>query len=286
MLFSSLVLQCAASFLVGGLFVLASTFLAEKTSSNLGGVIGGLPSTSAVSLLFIAISSGPSIAVLVASTLPLMIGFCGLFLLAYASLSFRFSPNSSLFIALVFWLMISFPAGHFAPLSLFNSLSLTLLILLFCIWVLARKLKLPVAIGEKLSLSFTQLVSRGAIAGTIISASVMAAKLGGPALGSIFAGFPAVFFATMFTAVRARGVAFSRCLITPLIYSGLINISIYALAVAWSYPRLGIAWGTLSSYSISLFSAYFVYRGVRRFTAESVLWCEEGLSSMRKSGTT
>jgi hypothetical protein len=51
------------AFVVGSLWVTFITIVAEKRGSTVGGVLGGLPSTSAFSFFFIAINQSTTIAV-------------------------------------------------------------------------------------------------------------------------------------------------------------------------------------------------------------------------------
>ena len=50
------------SFLVGGCWVTLTTIIAEKFGSKIGGLLGGLPSTIVVSLLFIGLTQNAEVA--------------------------------------------------------------------------------------------------------------------------------------------------------------------------------------------------------------------------------
>lgn len=63
--------QLAISFIVGSFWVLLTTFLADRFGSKIGGFIGGLPSTAAVSFFFIGLTQSTEIAALATTVFPL-----------------------------------------------------------------------------------------------------------------------------------------------------------------------------------------------------------------------
>ncbi len=56
---SSFLLKLAISFLTGAAWVTLSTLASERYGSRVGGLIGGMPSTAVVSLLFIGLTQTP-----------------------------------------------------------------------------------------------------------------------------------------------------------------------------------------------------------------------------------
>ncbi len=84
MIDSNFLLQMILSFVVGSLWVLLTTLLADRFGSKLGGFIGGLPSTAAVSFFFIGLTQSPQIAAQATTVFPLSYAFTGLFLVLYA----------------------------------------------------------------------------------------------------------------------------------------------------------------------------------------------------------
>ncbi len=60
------------SFLVGSLWVVFTTVMAEKKGTTFGGVLGGFPSTAAFSFLFIGLNQSPEIAVDATIVFPLI----------------------------------------------------------------------------------------------------------------------------------------------------------------------------------------------------------------------
>jgi hypothetical protein len=75
------------SFLVGGIWVTLSSVAAERFGSKVGGLIGGLPSTIVVTLLFIGLTQTPERAAESAIIVPLVMGVNGIFVTVFIFLS-------------------------------------------------------------------------------------------------------------------------------------------------------------------------------------------------------
>ena len=59
---NSFLIQLFLSFLVGSFWITTITIISEKMGSKIGGLIGGLPTTTLVALLFIGITQSPQAA--------------------------------------------------------------------------------------------------------------------------------------------------------------------------------------------------------------------------------
>ncbi len=81
---SVFLVQLALSFVVGSVWILLTVFLADRFGSKIGGFIGGLPSTAAVSFFFIGLTQSTEIAAQATTVFPLSYAFTGLFLVLYA----------------------------------------------------------------------------------------------------------------------------------------------------------------------------------------------------------
>ena len=75
------------SFIVGSAWVTITTVIAEKFGSKIGGLVGGLPSTSAIMLFFVAITQNIESSVSATTMLPLFYCFNAVFLIMFALLS-------------------------------------------------------------------------------------------------------------------------------------------------------------------------------------------------------
>ena len=82
-------IKFALGFLVGGIWVTLSSIAAERFGSKVGGLIGGLPSTIVVTLLFIGLTQTAARAAQSAIIVPLVMGINGIFITVFIYLSRR-----------------------------------------------------------------------------------------------------------------------------------------------------------------------------------------------------
>jgi hypothetical protein len=259
-------IQLVLSFLIGGAVVSASITLSDRLGSNIGGAIAGFPSTAAISLLFIGLTSGVLSAVETAEVIPIFMGFNGIFLLMYAATVDRVGIRVAIAIALGVWMLLSMLLQLLPHPSFGESLLIWGLILLATTATNIKILQLPIAAGNRGTMSITDAIRRGLLGGTIIAAAVAATKLGGPVVGALFAGFPALYLSTMWIASTARGALFAKSLILPLSLSGMINVTAYVSTLRIVYPAVGVWWGTAGCYVVALCSAFLVFKLVQRLT--------------------
>ncbi len=255
-------LKLSLSFLVGSVFITFCTIAAEKFGSKVGGLIGGLPSTVVVTLLFIGLVQTPEAASQATDVIPLVMGFSGLFLVTYTFLA-QWGLWIGLGSALAVWSVLSLLTillniRHFG-----FSLLLYFGLLFLCYYLLEKRWRVSTYGSQKVRFTFFQIISRGLFSGAIIALAVYLSKACGPIIGGIFSVFPAVFTSTLIISYRSRGATFSRSLAKPLLISGMVNIVIYAIAVRYLYPISGIALGTLFALAMSGVSAYGTYTFIK-----------------------
>jgi len=262
MFFNISVLHLALAFAVGGIWVTLVTRIAEKFGSSVGGVLGGMPSTSALSFFFIGLNQSAPAAVQTTTVFPLAVSFTIFFLLMFALFArrgFLTGLLSSLFI----WFLISAVIVIFRPENFFASLVSGLIISGFVYFIFNQQLNLQ-AFGPNKDDRRTvpQLLARAILAGSIIALAVLCNQVGGPLFGAVFTAFPAMFTSTLIIANQSGGVEFSRSMTKPLALSGILTIIPFSIAVRYLYPSLGIWIGTLASYSIVAPLALLAYRVV------------------------
>ena len=257
--------QLLITFLVGGLWLTGATLLAEKFGSKIGGVIAGMPSSIVIALFFIGWTQTPMAAAQATVVVPLIMGIDGLFIVTYVALVRRSFPLA-LLSSLLVWVCFSFALVliHFANFAL--SLIGFLCLLLLSYGIMEYVLHVKSLAGRRTSLSFSKVLIRGLVSGLIITLAVAFAKLGGPLIGGVFAAFPAVFLSTMILTYVAQGQAFSASVMKTLLLSGTINTTVYASAVRFLYPLLGLVGGTICSFLLSLVSMYIVYLLITKAT--------------------
>jgi hypothetical protein len=256
-------LKLLLSFAVGGLFVTACASAAERFGTNVGGVIGGIPSTIVVTLLFIGLVSGAEAVVEATDVVPLAVGLNGLFLVGFATVARR-GLLAGLAVALAIWLVLSLGVIAWGLQSFPVSVLVFLVLLGVCYSALRYAIDLPPRSGIRVRPTVRQVAARATFSGSIITLAVYLSKAAGPVAGGLFSAFPAVFMSTLVIVSLARGVEFARALTRPLMISGMINVVIYAVCVRYAYPMLGLTWGTVVSFGVSLVSAWGTYQVVKR----------------------
>ncbi|MEE8318736.1 MAG: DUF3147 family protein [Dehalococcoidales bacterium] len=259
-------LKMALSFLIGGAWITLATVLAEKFGTKLGGVIAGLPSTTAVALFFIAWTQTPLIVSEATTIIPLAMGANALFVLAY-SLLVRYGFWLSLTAALGIWLVLSFGL----VLLNFDNFPLSLagfvVLLTFAYFILEKKSGITSEGKKDVHYTGRQLISRAIFSGVMVAFAVLMGKVGGPLWGGIFSIFPAVYISIIFITHLAHGKSFSLAILKVVMLSGQVNVIIYVITARYTYLHLGLFWGTFFPYLVSLASTCLLYYYVTRKVA-------------------
>jgi hypothetical protein len=251
---TSFLVNLILSFLTGSIFVTLSTILGERFGSRIGGLIGGLPSTVVVAFFFIGLSQSPEAAFQATSVFPLIYAFTGLFLLFYALLAKK-GFFISLVISLCLWFGLSFIVILIRWKSFLLAFLLYILIACAAFFIFQFRLKLPLTGKLKLKYTPKQIIGRALFSGSMIAFAVLSSKLGGPVYGGIFSAFPAVFISILIISFRSHGIDLSRAMTKPLFITGMISVVLYATAIRYFYLSLGLVWGTVCAYLISLVGA-------------------------------
>ncbi len=238
--------------------------IAEKSSTKLAALLGGLPSTILIALFFIGLNEGPHFAakaVIVTPVTLIIDAFYMLFLAAYAKKGyFKSLGFLSLCWAILVGLIVAFKLRSYPV-----SLGLWAVGLLILISVANKILPAKTAKLSGVTFSRRQLLARSVFSGSVIAFSVIISRYSGPIVGGIFTAFPAVYLSTFTILYFARGLQFSQAAIKPLIISGSINVIVYGLAVYALYPRFGIYRGTIMAFIVSLLSSFYGVRYILNY---------------------
>lgn len=242
-----LLVRLILSFIVGSLWVVFTTVIAEKKGTAFGGILGGFPSTAAFSFLFIGLNQSPEIAVDATIVFPLIFAVTNTFLLFFAFFSKK-SFLTGILSSLMIWLVSSalILLSNFK--NFYVSLLFGLILSILTYLLFKRKVKftpftvIGVLYGPK------EIILRGLGAGLVVAASVFLSQIGGPVLGGVAAAFPAVFTSTLLILNRSKGLEFTRSMSKPLAFSGIFTVIPYSIVVHYSYPIVGVWFGTLLAY--------------------------------------
>lgn len=251
-------LRLILSFITGSLWVTLTTLSAERFGSRIGGLIGGLPSTVVIALLFIGLTQSPWVAAEATTVMPIAQGLNGLFVLVFMLL-IPYRLWVALLCSLLLWLLQS-TLLYLAKIEVFwISILGWLVLLLFCYLALEKWMKVPSHSRVQVSYVPSQLIWRALFGGAVIALAVFMGKIGGPGLGGIFGSFPAMFLTTLVITYRSGGADFSRSVGKSILISGLINVPLYEIVVRLLYPSLGLAVGTFLALLFSLGTGYLSY---------------------------
>jgi len=251
------------SFLIGGTWVTIITESTVKYGPRIGGLLAGFPSTVAFSLAFIGWTQSAATAVEATTALPLALAFTAAFPLVYALLAkggrFWFALAGSL----AFWgtaysvlsaVSITFGADYWVSLVGFYAISAVFYI------TLARKHR-PRMTASAVRLTPFEWIWRFVLAGGIVVCAVLLSSTLGPLVGGVFASFPAIITSTIYIVKRVEGVEASRSIAVPVMVSSLFTIVPYTVVVRYSFPVLGVLFGTLVAYIVAIplsFVAYYL----------------------------
>ncbi|MFH1252226.1 MAG: DUF3147 family protein [bacterium] len=246
------------SFLVGGCWVTLTTTMAEKFGSKIGGLLGGMPSTIVVSLLFIGLTQNAEVASQATTIVPLAHGFNTFFILVFV-LSIPKGLKLAVPVSLLTWFISAILLILLNISRYWISLGGWLVFLGFAYILMEKIMRIDSHGTVAIVYSTGQILFRAIFSGSAIAFAVLMGKLGGPLFGGIFATFPAMFLTTLIITHRSGGAEFSRATAKSLLISGLINVILYTIFVRYLFLTIGLFWGTGVALLISAGTGYLTY---------------------------
>jgi uncharacterized membrane protein (GlpM family) len=255
-------LKLTLSFIVGSLWVTVTTLSAERFGSKIGGLIGGLPSTVVIALLFIGVTQSAQVAAQATTVMPLAQGVNGLFALAFMLLVKR-GLRPALSGSLLVWFLLSTFLYLLDIQEFWISILGWLVLLAFCYWVVERQMKLESKGRLQVSYPPAQIAWRALFGGTVIAWAVFMGKVGGPLLGGIFGSFPAMYLTNLVITSLMGGPEFSRSVGKSLLISGMVNVPLYEMIVRLLYPTIGLGWGTVIALVIISGTGYLTFQFIK-----------------------
>jgi len=254
-------LQVGVSFVVVFVWITVLTVAAERLGTRTGGALAGIPATMVVALFFIGLIESPSYAASVTTGIPLVVGVNALFAVVYVF--FRTRPLwQSLSLALLFWVVVA-SVVHASGIHSFPlSVALFFAFIVLGWYLLEKALRVTTVEARKVRYSMPQLVERGFLSGAVVASAVLGAHFGGPLLGGILASFPALTVALIVIMHRAQGGEVTASLLKHFIIGGTFNVLVFVVLVRYSFPTLGVSWGTAVSFLGSLVMTPVLYRAL------------------------
>jgi hypothetical protein len=212
-----------------------------------------------LSFFFIGYTQSPELASEATTVFPLAMGVTGLFLVVFTWAS-RWGFIRGIAAGLLAWFILTWIIALTHPENFYLNILFYIFVMALSLFILEKKLKVRALAGRKTDQASTHMMLRSLFGGLIITLTVLIAKIGGPFLGGIFAGFPAMFIATLTVTNRMQGTAFARAMTKPLLVTSMITIALYALSIRYFYLSTGLYYGTLLSILVAAASAYLTFR--------------------------
>jgi hypothetical protein len=243
------------SFIVGGSYIAFTIWLSEKFGSKIGGLVIGLPSTTLMSLIFIAITQSDAVALAAVPIMPMVFGSNTLCVAAFVLLQKR-GLKIALAAFLAIWLVLNCAAIVLNPNNIWVSLAVAALFYAVSTSILNRfpHRNLPPAKFSKSSFLF-----RSGFAGAIVASAVCLAKTLGPAWGGVFGSFPAAFTSSLLMISKKHGHDFAASVSRSMPYGSMGTVA-FLVAFYFSVPVLGFWVGIAIGMAISLAAGYLFYK--------------------------
>ena len=226
------------------MLVLTLSFVAEKLSPKISGILSGLPLGSSITLIFFAIENGVDYVTKVA-----LYNIHGLFAALAFSIGYyistfykgKFEIFLSLLISFISYLVIAFILAYVPPHVFFTPFIVIVLMLIATIYFAKKE---NFSIDKKIKTSLSDILFRSILTISIFLVVSSLPKYAPSNIAGIFSSFPTVLLPLMLIIHFRHSNLQARTIIknTPF---GLSSVVIYSLIVYFSYSKIGILYGTI-----------------------------------------
>ena len=226
------------------MLVLTLSFVAEKLSPKISGILSGLPLGSSITLIFFAIENGVDYVTKVA-----LYNIHGLFAALAFSIGYyistfykgKFEIFLSLLISFISYLVIAFILAYVPPHVFFTPFIVIVLMLIATIYFAKKE---NFSIDKKIKTSINDILFRSILTIFIFLVVSSLPKYVPSNIAGIFSSFPTVLLPLMLIIHFRHSNLQARTIIknTPF---GLSSVVIYSLIVYFSYSKIGILYGTI-----------------------------------------
>ncbi len=248
-------LQLVISFLVGGLLISLQSLIAERVPSKWKGVVLTVPTTMAIGFFFTGLVKSPADISEIAIAVPATLAVTYVFIASMALLA-KYGLVVSLLVSNLIWFLGAYILIVAGDLSLELSLGIFLVLITGSYLVIDNEDK-PL---KSFPMIFSNVAVRALFAGVIVVGVVYLSKTLGNIWGALMAVFPASMTSTLLIYFKTQGSEVIPFVSRSMFFPGSIGFVLYALVAGWSFPIVGIWWGTLVSYL-----SVFVFFGVWKF---------------------
>lgn len=238
--------------------VLSLSYIAEKVSPKVSGILSGLPVGSSITLLFFAIENGVDYVTNVA-----LYNIHGLFAALAFSIGYyistfykgKFEIFMSLLISFIAYLIIAFILAYVPPHVVLTPLIVITLMLIASVYFAKKE---NFAIDKKVKTSISDIFFRSLLTISIFLVISSLPKYVPSNIAGIFSSFPTILLPLMLIIHFRHSRLQARTVIknTPF---GLSSVVIYSLVVYFAYAKIGIVFGTIVALIASVL--YVVIQG-------------------------
>jgi hypothetical protein len=200
------------SFIVGGSYAATLIWISERFGTKIGGILTGLPSTVFISLTFIALTSGNSVAHKSALIIPAMTGASLVLVYSFTRL-LHLKPALALSSGIGIWLICA------VSIVKLQIVDIVIAVLIGVVLSLATKVAMrryPYNLKSSSIITRNTYIYRILAAGTVIAFAVIMARVAGPVWGGVFASFPATYVTTLYILRKSQGVDYAQAVARQL----------------------------------------------------------------------
>ncbi len=256
-------LKLAASVIISGLWISAATVLAEKRGSKIGGMVANLPSHLLVSLFFVAIVSGVDYAVAAAPGIPMGMAVNSIFVMVFI-LTLKFGLTISIILSFIAWLVFTIAGIIFTQDNFIVNIIIYLVVMAVTFGYLEWGIKIRSVERKPKNFTVKQILLRAVFAGSVVAMVIIFSRILDAYVLGIFSVFPAVMFSTMLILIVNQSLEFAQETGKIMIFAST-NITVYAVAIYFTYPLLGPFWGTAVSYLTAFVWVWALHPLVKKF---------------------
>jgi hypothetical protein len=244
------------------LAVLGLSFVAEKISARLAGLLSGYPIGTAIILHFYGLEYGAQFAADAA-----IFNLCGLLASqCFAYTYYRTSQRTSSLVmtsvlALAGYLLPAFMVSKTNPTRLIALIIAVIATTLFCILLRNNRTKQA---GVSRTWSARLVAGRLIFTAALVLVVTEFAGIVGPGWAGLFSAFPVALYPLVFLLHREHGPDTARTVLENFPY-GLWSVIAYSLTVSLLYPLYGVIWGTLLGFAVA--TAVLAIMGIKPLLA-------------------
>jgi uncharacterized membrane protein (GlpM family) len=244
------IVRTALSFFIAGTWISLASLFGERLGSRVGGLITNLPSNILISFIFIALTKGVPFTAEAARAIPLGMAINTLFIFVFI-MTIGNGLGKAVGYSLAAWLAAALPAAAFPVRGIAAAFGIYAAVCLAGFVTVEFAVKIRSVPKRLAPFSPGNIAFRALFAGTVVASAVLIAQISPPYITGLVVSFPAVMLSTLVILSRTQGADFTRGTGKILLLSSS-NIIVYAFAVAFFYPALGIPLGTLASFACAL----------------------------------